>query len=256
MAGRWWSAIVPFAATLLASTVASAQGAAAGAEPPQYYQRIEQAVHEYDDAHWPEAYALFQQAHALSPNARTLRGLGLTAYKLRRYAESVRHLEAALASSVKPMTAPQRVEVRQLLEWARRYVGRIELKLTPDNAQALIDGAQAAGASVALDIGEYALTVRAPGYVTHRQRLVVEGARQSEVRISLVPLDVAPKRTGIDTTAADAPHSGSLFASPWLWTAVGVVAAGAVLFAVTREGDVTRQPPYTGGAAVLTGPTQ
>jgi hypothetical protein len=251
---RTHATLVQLAAMLLIGAIASAQPSPSGAEPADYYPRIEQAVHAYELGHWPEAYASFQQAHDLLPNARTLRGLALTAYKLRRYAETERHIEAALASSIKPLTEPQRAELLQLLEWARRYIARVELKVQPQQARALVDGVAATGTSLALDMGEHELTVRAPGHVTHQQRFVAEGARQLQLKVSLVPVAVSPKRA--TSSDAAARPARSLFASPWLWTAVGVVAAGTVVFAVTREGDVEQRPPFRGGAALLMGPTQ
>lgn len=236
------------------SRIAFAQADVGEAEPADYYPRIEQAIHAYDQGHWPEAYASFQQAHALSPNARTLRGLALTAFRLRRYAESERHCEAALASEVKPLTEAQRTELVQLLDWARRYVDRIELKLQPPSARALIDGIEVDGTSLALDVGEHVLSVQATGYVSQQQRLVAVGGRQAQVHVSLPAIEVRVERARTLPAPPPPAQSPSLLASPWLWTAVGVVAGGAVVFALTRDGDARQQPAFTAGAAVLTGP--
>ena len=43
----------------------------------QYKQLIQQALGEFRRQNWPEARVLFRRAHALSPNARTLRGMGV-----------------------------------------------------------------------------------------------------------------------------------------------------------------------------------
>jgi hypothetical protein len=244
------------AVLLLVTTIASAQPSAAASEPAEYYARIEQAVHEYELGRWLEAYASFQRAHDLAPNARTLRGLALTAFKLTRYVETERHIQAALASDVKPLTEVQRAELLQLLEWTRRYIDHIELMLQPQTARASIDGVELTSPSLALDAGEHQLTVRAKGYVTRQQRLVVVGGRELQISVSLPPIEVSVKPTSPIPAPAPA-SSSSLWASPWLWTAVGVVVAtGAVAFAVTRDGDVKPMQPYRGGDAFFMVPAQ
>jgi hypothetical protein len=251
---RLRSALLPFTVVLLTTPIALAQAAQGADEPAGYYANIEHAVRAYDMGQWSEASAAFERAHAISPNARTLRGLALTAYKLRHYVDSERHIEAALASGVKPLTEAQGVELLQLREWAQRSIGHVELKLQPPGAHAQIDGVEATSASTALDSGEHLLTVRAAGHVTQQQRFVIEGGRPVQIHVSLLPIEVRPRLASKPHAAAQ--DSSSLFASPWLWTAVGVVAAGAVVFAVTREGDVKQQPHFTGGAAVLIGPSE
>ena len=51
----------------------------AGHEAEDYQAAVRQAVAELEAGHYPEALALFREAHELSPSARTLRGLGLAA---------------------------------------------------------------------------------------------------------------------------------------------------------------------------------
>ena len=61
----------------------------------EYQRLVRQAIAEYAEHNFAEARALFARAHALEPNARTLRGLGMTAFELRSYAEVYRVLTAA-----------------------------------------------------------------------------------------------------------------------------------------------------------------
>src|SRR5437868_2687260 len=73
------------------------------AESPQYRALLEEAVGEYDARRYEEARALFRRAHDLSPNARTLRGIGMASFELREYVEALRSLEGSLADKRRPL---------------------------------------------------------------------------------------------------------------------------------------------------------
>src|SRR5262245_48073860 len=93
------------------ATLASAQDA----EPPGYRAAVDEAVTEHQAWHFTEARGLFVRAHALFPNARTLKGLGMVEFELRNYHESAEYLRASLASAVKPLTSELRAEALALL---------------------------------------------------------------------------------------------------------------------------------------------
>jgi hypothetical protein len=61
-----------------------------------------------------------RRAHAIFPNARTLRGLGMVEFELRSYVQSVQLLEQALAASVKPLDGKLRTDTEALLARAQR----------------------------------------------------------------------------------------------------------------------------------------
>jgi tetratricopeptide (TPR) repeat protein len=84
-------------------------------EDSHYRQLIAQAVEEFHASHFVEARALFERAHAISPNARTFRGLGITAFELRRYTLAVRELNAALEDLRNPLPPALREEVSTAL---------------------------------------------------------------------------------------------------------------------------------------------
>ena len=101
-----------FTLLLLLQARAAAQG---GGEPPGYRAAINEALAEYKAGHFEEARSLFAEAHGIYPNSRTLRGLGMTAYELRRYRESIEYLDEALSSPVKPLDGRLRNETESLL---------------------------------------------------------------------------------------------------------------------------------------------
>jgi hypothetical protein len=108
----------------------------------RYRTLVDAALEESAAGRWEEARALFRQAHEVSPNARTLRGIGMASYELRDYAEAVRMLAGALDSTVTPLTEEQRAQVTELLGRARAFVGRYEVDL-PEGASLSVDGAAA-----------------------------------------------------------------------------------------------------------------
>jgi tetratricopeptide (TPR) repeat protein len=66
-----------------------------------------------------KARALFEEVHRLRPSARTLRALGVLAYRESRFAEAVTLLEESLSSRVKPLTEELARGASELLGQAR-----------------------------------------------------------------------------------------------------------------------------------------
>jgi hypothetical protein len=248
----------------------AAQGAApapvpATASPPaddgSYEGLIGEAVQEYASGNFAEARALFERAHALKPNARTLRGLGVTAFELKRYVESLRELQASLDDSRNPLTDAQRQEVQALIPKARRFVGRIRLEVTGAKAapEVYVDDRRVAGTELWLDLGTYRVSIRAAGYREAALRLVVEGGEDTVQHVELVPLDVAPRASlapGSGAPAGATAGDQSVVGKWWFWTGIGAVVLGgtAVALAVALGGDGGSEPLYEGSAGSLRGP--
>src|SRR5262245_20503032 len=78
--------------------------AAAGPEAPadEYNMLIREGLAEYDARNWAEALVLFERAHAVQPNARTLRAIGNVAFEMRRYTKAIDALRASLSDGRKP----------------------------------------------------------------------------------------------------------------------------------------------------------
>ena len=147
--------------------------------PEGYEALVTRAVAEFEARNFAEARALFLQAHALQPTARTLRGIGVTEFELRNYVDSVMRLEEALASKVRPLEGELRGQTEAALERARAFVGRIDVKVRPKAAsvRVLVDGVpveKAPEESVTLAVGEHVLQVQAPGYEEEKRTLSVK----------------------------------------------------------------------------------
>jgi hypothetical protein len=188
--------------------------------PPDYLKLVERALSEYNQGHYAEARGLLAQAHARYPNARTLRGLGMVEFELRHYASSAAYLEQALASRARPLGGPLRAETEALLSRAYGFVGRITLQVRPVSVhepQLTVNAIPAeipADGTLLLDVGDHFISVKAANFSEARRALSVFGGEVSTLRVELTPVDRQAKR-------------GPLYKKWWLWTAVGLVVAGA-----------------------------
>ncbi len=233
--------------------VAQAQ---APAEPAEYTKLMDEAVSEYGLRHFAEARALFARGATLYPNARAFRGLGMSEFELRDYADSVASLERALGSQVKPLEGALRQETELLLGRARGFVGRIVLTLEPPSTQVAVDnGPVATSHDLLLEVGDHTLELRADGYVAERRVLKVRGGELESLRIALARPAPTPGSTPSSVAAPvrDEPHK-PLYKNPWLWTGIGVgVVAVAVGLGVGLSGD-SEWKRRDANAGVLGGP--
>jgi hypothetical protein len=171
---------------LLLARVAPARADAS--EPPEYRQVVEEAVDEFEAGRFQESRALFTRAHQLFPNARTLRGLGMTEFELRNYAESIHDLEEALSSKVRTLEGPLREETERLLRRARAFVSRVMLELEPRHARVIVDGMVVRvgpGQALLLTVGEHVLEIQADGYAPERRVLSVKSSGDETLRFEL-----------------------------------------------------------------------
>jgi tetratricopeptide (TPR) repeat protein len=176
-----------------------AQAAAAPANAEQNYDElIRQAVTEFSLGHWTEAKVFFARAHARNPNARTLRGLGLSCYEARSYVEAIGYMEQALASQSQPLTPAMREDLTRLLGQSKQFVSRAVIEVEPPTAGLVLDQKplqRAADGSVLLDPGEHELTVKAEGYEVAHRSLTAEGGNPVSLRVELraLPGEVATR---------------------------------------------------------------
>jgi len=128
-----------------------------------YSELIEDALHEWESGHWDESRGLFRAAHAIRPNARTLRGIGMASFELRDYAESYRALKASLDERRRPLDATQREQVTALLERVRARVGFVTVRTNSPDTVIEVDGvpvADTARTPIVLGLGRHDIVVR------------------------------------------------------------------------------------------------
>jgi hypothetical protein len=256
-----WGVATLLALAMWASPVAAEKGAAASNEA-RYQQAIRKALDEFAAGHWTEARIFFEDAHAISPNARTFRGLGATSYEARRYVDAISLLEQALACQVRPLTTQMAQETGRLLEEARRFVSPVDLTVEPSQAEVRLDGEAVPiekRGRLIVDPGEHELTASAAGYEADRRVVMAEGGRRINVHLVLKrpeplvaargepvvnePMPLTAAATSQPTAAAHSDQSWALGVTLGVAGAAGI-ATGWVFFALrqnTREqqGDIT-----------------
>jgi hypothetical protein len=237
---RWVGATFAVLGLALAAPLASAQQAA-GSEPAEYTRLVGEAVREYNDGNWAEARALFEQAHAVQPNARTERGMGLTSFELRHYVDAITELQTALDDQRNPLSTAQRTEVTEVIARAQGYVGTVHVDLVPKDAILLLNGRATDKCEFVLNVGDYELAAKAPGYQDAMLKLNVEGGQTRTVKVELVPMSSGGGEGGSGAGQTGGPSPG---ATQRLigWTAVGVGGLGlalGVIFEVQRSSKLS-----------------
>src|SRR5262249_22536889 len=143
-------------------------------------------------------------------------------YELKHYVDAVRELNAALEDSRNPLTPKQRSDVENTVEKAKRFIGQLVLETQPPDASILLDGRPASGRKGTLDAGDHMLAASAPGYRSSDLRVSVAGGKETQTRMQLTAVEVAPEHVarssapeppgapfGVQPMAAnpaDAPH--------------------------------------------------
>lgn len=219
--------------------------------PPGYDEAVSQALSELEANNYPEAREEFRRAHALFPNARTLRGLGMVEFELRNYGECVQLLQLALASDVRPLDDKLRADTESLLVRARRYLGEVHVETDPLSATVIVDGTHMElreGGSILLEVGEHTLEVRAPGHAPEKRLVQVKGGERTQLQVVLDPLSSANDQRAPTGAPGRPSDLQPLYKKWWLWTIVAAVAVGAgTTAAVLLSRNERDKTPANGG---------
>jgi tetratricopeptide (TPR) repeat protein len=227
----------------------------------EYRRAIDAALQEYNAGNFAEAQALFERAHVIRPSARTLRGLGMTYFELKKYVRARETLQAALDDARQPLTAAQRREAQELLERTATYIGTLRVHATPETASVLLNGEPIEG-EISLELGEYELTLRAPGHRDLNRQVSIEGGKQRTLTLALVPLEIGaaqaarvqtPNESAAPQALAQQPaerDSSNVLEQWWFWTAAGAIVAGGVISAVVLTSHSRTESLVPGDAGI------
>lgn len=233
-------------ATASSATPVSAASPAAP-EPPDYAALVDAAIHEHELSHYQEARELLLKAHALFPNARTLRGLGKVEYELRNYGQAVNHLEGALVSLVRPLDPRLRMEVEELLGRARAYVGEVHVAVEPSSASVIVDGVTVASgpqASFSLMVGDHLIEFHAAGHFPERRAVHIKGGEETNIQVVLnappASLAGAPSQERRDDEAEGVQASKRKRWLVWTLSVAAVAGTAVALGFAFRDEDTER----------------
>jgi hypothetical protein len=221
-------------ATAGSATAGSATvGSAPAGEADRTYDRtIERALSEYRLGNWDEAAALFTQAHALKPSARTLRGLGLSEFENRKYVLALVHCSAALADTRNPLNAEQHAELQGVITRASEFVARVTVALAPPSAQLTVDGVppyRDVAGNVLLDPGPHEL-VATDGALSERRRLEVLSGQQIALALTVRP---EPNRIQLADSARAKDDDSVPAARILTYTGIAVLGVGLAVGTTT-----------------------
>jgi len=207
----------------------------ARADDAEYDGLIRSALSEYDAGRYEEAAALFGRAHAISPNARTHRGLGLSFYEARKYALAVRHLRASLQDQRRPLTADMKSGAQKVLRQAEGFVATVHVTLDPAEASLEVDGhpAELEGNELLLDPGQHELIARAPDRAQDRRIIEAISGSTSDLQITLRPAGEetaeTPETVALVQSGTPAPAPATASSGPGVGPYIVMGAGGALL---------------------------
>lgn len=227
------------------SPAAAAPPAATAPDAAQAQRAFAAGVENARRERWDDARTDFEAAYRLSPRAVVLMNLASAQTRTGRLIAAAESYRRILADT-SPETATFRSAAAQVLPEIEARTPRVQLRianLTADDV-VLIDGAAVSPAAMlslggerAMDPGPHTLAVRRAD--SERARLafsLVEGdIRQVSVTLAPPPALAPPLLVdGAGATrdrdaGADADRSRPWWRSSWLWSAVGLVVAGAAV---------------------------
>lgn len=206
----------------------------AAAESSRYRAIIREAVAEFSAGRWEEARALFTKAHRINPSARTLRGLGMTAFELRNYVEARQMLSQAMQSKVLPLTEVQRTHTQHLLERTNAFIGVYTIH-APIGTSLLVDGQPPDldnEGRLLMNGGRHMVTASLQGYANQIQQVDVRGGEVGVLPFNFTtPATPGARSAGGSTGMGGAQAVAASYPTPaprrpqatelWPWLLVG-----------------------------------
>ena len=128
------------------------------------------------------ALPLFEQAYQLSRTPRTAAQLGLCELELGYFVATERYLTEALAAPDHPWVSKNKASLKKALDKARANIGELSLIVAPPTAEVYlnhkpVDKALLA-APIRLDKGPVDIDVRASGYESARDTVIMVGGKR------------------------------------------------------------------------------
>lgn len=261
------------AAALVAFTAlwASPSRAATDAEEAEALIREGVKLRAHDNA--ALALPMFEKAYQLSRSPRTAAQLGLCELELGYWVEADRYLSEALAAPEHPWVAKNKATLKKPLEMARANIGELALVLSPAGAEVSLNhkpvDRSLVGAPIRLGKGLVDVEVRAPGYETTRETVIITGGKREERTYTLARTAVAaapvpslgagaspatdanPGATLTVESSAPSERKGARIAA-WITggAAVGALVVGTVeaFSAAGKSDDFNNHTSMSGGA--------
>jgi hypothetical protein len=258
---------------LLAALLTLHSAALAQPLPATAQQLTERARAEVAAGRLTEARDLLQQSLTLERSPTTAFNLGLVMHDLGQLVASRDLLERVLAGEYGTLPTDRVARTQEMIRTITPRIGTLlcTVRGAPET-EVWVDGARAgvaldgAALRIPIDPGDHALRFAATGRSAIERQVHVDPgvvvplsvAFPREIPAVVPPAQPPPPRAPrvlAPDDAVDRDEGGSVFASPWLWIAVGVIAAGVtisvVLFASPGAEDTSVPPGFVGRVETL-----
>ncbi len=159
---------LPLMALALAASSAkpsAAQAAAAGSARAHYEHGVRLSAAGQIDL----ALEAFQEAYTLAPHPAVLFNIGQLQLALGRHIEARQSLTDYLRGSTAEHDSTRAQQARRSLEVCERLIGAIALKVSPADAEVLVDGRlldDVARSKIPVTAGQHSVVIRKPGHET------------------------------------------------------------------------------------------
>jgi hypothetical protein len=208
----------------------------------------------------PEALAEFRRAAGIRRKPHAVAQLGLVEQALGLWIDAEADLTDARRADSDPWIQKNRRVLDEAVATIERHLGSITVWGTPEGAEVFLDGRPVGKLPMEKPartlVGDLKLTVRAKGYLDLNRPIEIRPQDQAREHVELTPVPavaatapppaastssptvvVQTPPAGATGPAATSEASAPIYARWWFWTAVGVVAAGAVTTAVLLTRD-------------------
>lgn len=173
--------------TLLAASSAHAQDDATEARA-----LFDEAVAEADAGHLERAVELFARSTALVERASTVFNLGVALATLGRHQEALDAFEHFLRIAGDDVDATRRDEAARRMVALRALRTRVEVRVSPSQAEVWLDGARSGSGPLlvlAVEPGSHELSARAEGHAPASQTVEAALGERVALSLTLTPLD-------------------------------------------------------------------
>ncbi|NLE85442.1 MAG: PEGA domain-containing protein [Myxococcales bacterium] len=154
-------------------------------------ERFQRGMRLYAEGEHNLALIEFERAYQLVSDYRGLYNIAQVAISLGRFARARVALETYLAEGKDQLPEKRKQEVEADLEMLRGRTAHLSIRVEPTGAEVLVDdvvvGTSPLEAPLLLDAGEHRVVVRKPRYVPQTQRVVLAGAEEIPLEVTLVP---------------------------------------------------------------------
>src|SRR6185295_13979713 len=178
------------------------------------------------------ALPLFEKAYQVSRSPRTAGQLGLVEMALGYFVDAEKYLGEAIASPDHPWVAKNLATLKAQLAAAKGQIGELFIVGEPNGAEVWVNGKQVGklplSAPIRLDKGRVDVQVRAAGYATSSDTVVMVGGKREDRSYRLAreavaapvapppptttmpaPVETKPPGTSVALAPAGAPAGGS-----------------------------------------------